>query len=250
MIRLRKNKLLRFIPFFLVLLAVPIFVSCDAGSDAGQPTGPDSDYDPRFPVGSILELRLRPSVVTVGTTTVPVDVFAQLNSATAEGAPLEGIPVSFRSEGAIYVSPSEVHTNANGLASTKAYVPPGMDSGSYTVRARTSFGNSGPSAEDFKILKVTATPLPPLAIATASLPDGTVGTSYNATLTATGGTGPGTYVWSVEGTLPSGLTFSSTSIDAFLTGTPTTEGQTTFVVNVEDESGTTATRSYTVTISP
>jgi hypothetical protein len=232
MMRLRKNKLLRLLPFVLVLLAAPVFISCDAGSDAGQPTGPDSEYDPSFPVGSLLSLRLSPSTVTVDTTTVEVDVKAQLNSATAAGAPLEGIPVSFQAEGAITVSPSQVLTNANGLASTTAYVPPGMPSGSYTVYARTSFGNSGPSTEDFKVLKVSATPLPPLTITTGSLPGGTVGTAYNATIAASGGTGSGTYSWSSEGTLPSGLTLVSTSFTASLTGTPTTDGTSTFFVTV------------------
>jgi hypothetical protein len=67
-----------------------------------------------------------------------------------------------------------------------------------------------------------ATPLipppAPLTITTTSLPNGTAGTAYSATLAATGGTTP--YTWSLtSGTLPTGL--SLTASTGAIGGTPT-----------------------------
>ena len=58
----------------------------------------------------------------------------------------------------------------------------------------------------------------PLSITTTSLPNGTVGSSYVATLAAAGGTAP--YSWSItSGALPSGLAFTTGS--GVISGTPT-----------------------------
>jgi len=60
----------------------------------------------------------------------------------------------------------------------------------------------------------------PLAITTTSLPSGQVGTPYSATLAATGGVTP--YTWLVSaGTLPAGITLSS---QGQLSGTPASQG--------------------------
>lgn len=73
----------------------------------------------------------------------------------------------------------------------------------------------------------------PLIVTTASLPDATVGTPYNATLTATGGLAP--YTWSViSGALPPGLSLDSAGN---ITGTPTAAGTFNFTVQVIDPIG-------------
>ncbi|MDR2522845.1 MAG: M6 family metalloprotease domain-containing protein, partial [Synergistaceae bacterium] len=65
-----------------------------------------------------------------------------------------------------------------------------------------------------------------LIITTASLPNGTVGTSYNATLTATGGSG--SITWTLDsGSLPYGLTLSSSGT---ISGTPAASGTADFTV--------------------
>ncbi|HEY2018515.1 MAG TPA: putative Ig domain-containing protein, partial [Bryobacteraceae bacterium] len=84
-----------------------------------------------------------------------------------------------------------------------------------------------------------------LTITTASLPAGTVGTSYSVTLTATGGLTP--YVWSST-TLPPGL-FLNTATGA-ITGTPTTSGSFPVSVTVNDNGGQTASKSLVLAISP
>src|SRR5262245_18379061 len=70
-----------------------------------------------------------------------------------------------------------------------------------------------------------------LTITTSSLPDGRVGSSYSARITATGGTSP--YKGSViSGTVPTGLGLSS---DGVLSGTPQSAGMFTFTVQVADD---------------
>ena len=78
-------------------------------------------------------------------------------------------------------------------------------------------------------------------ITTESLPDGEVGTAYSQPLIATGDT---PITWTVSGTLPAGLTLNS---DGTITGTPTTEGTSTFTVTATNDVGS-ATKEYTLII--
>lgn len=71
---------------------------------------------------------------------------------------------------------------------------------------------------------------PCLTISPTTLPDGVVNTPYNATLTATGGSGPVTFSVG-SGTLPPGLTLDTAGN---ITGTPTTQGLYQFVVSATD----------------
>ena len=249
MMKLRKKTLFRLIPVVLMLLAPPIFVGCDPGGDAGQPTGPDSEYDPSFPEGSNLGLRLSPSSVFVDQTTETVDVKVKLNSATTM-YPIEGVPVTFGAEGGVIVSPRTQHTDVNGNASTTAYVHPGTAPGSYTISAWTSFGDFGPLTQDYKILKVTSTPVQAVQINPAQLASGTVGTAYSDAVSASGGTGSGTYTWAFSGSLPAGLSFTSTPTVALISGTPTTAGSTQFVVTVTDLNDSSDSALFSITIAP
>lgn len=85
----------------------------------------------------------------------------------------------------------------------------------------------------------------PLSISTTSLPDGTVGVAYSATLVATGGTPP--YRWSLaSGTLPAGLTLDASS--GQVSGTPTATGTSAFTVMVADTASQSATQAFQVAI--
>jgi hypothetical protein len=88
---------------------------------------------------------------------------------------------------------------------------------------------------------------PPLSVATTTLPNGNVGSAYNRTILANGGTPP--YSWSViAGTLPTGLSLNSTT--GSVTGTPTTTGSFAFRVQVNDSAGQIATRNLVINIVP
>jgi hypothetical protein len=85
-------------------------------------------------------------------------------------------------------------------------------------------------------------------IETPSLPNGAVGVSYNATLTANGGTAP--YNWSInKGTLPVGLSLDSDT--GIISGMPTTGGDSTFTVKVSDNSTPvkSAKQRYTIAVA-
>ncbi len=82
----------------------------------------------------------------------------------------------------------------------------------------------------------------PLVISTTTLPAGTVGKAYSATLGATGGASP--YTWSASG-MPSGLSISSAGT---ITGMPTTAVTQIAALTVKDSTGTTASASLSLTI--
>jgi hypothetical protein len=76
----------------------------------------------------------------------------------------------------------------------------------------------------------TPAPTSSLAVVTSALPDATVGASYSQTLSASGGVLP--YTWAITtGSLPAGLSLSSSGA---ITGTPSSPGSSTFTVEVTD----------------
>jgi Putative Ig domain len=93
-----------------------------------------------------------------------------------------------------------------------------------TVKA-TSLAKDTASASDMVTVN------PPPVITTTSVPGGIVGTSYSATLHASGGTGP--FSWSIAaGSLPAGLSLNSST--GVISGPPTASGTSTFTVQVTD----------------
>jgi hypothetical protein len=86
----------------------------------------------------------------------------------------------------------------------------------------------------------------PLVITNVSLPNGTVGTAYNAQLGATGGQSP--YYWQLaagSANPPAGLTLYSSGL---ISGTPTTNKVSTFKVQVTD-AFTTTNKVLSITIN-
>ena len=108
----------------------------------------------------------------------------------------------------------------------------------FTVGVNDSAGNTGSQAYTVHIGDNILTVLP------ASLPNGLNGTPYSQTITASGGTGPYTFVVS-SGALPAGLSLSSGGV---LSGTPSGSGPSTFTVLATDSVSNTGSRSYTITI--
>jgi hypothetical protein len=85
-----------------------------------------------------------------------------------------------------------------------------------------------------------------LTITTQSpLPLGTVASSYQRTLTASGGPTP--YSWEVNGSLPSGLTLNAST--GVLSGTPSAVGLFSFEVQVTDDSNAVASRSFSLAVA-
>jgi hypothetical protein len=108
----------------------------------------------------------------------------------------------------------------------------------FTVQVSDAFGQQAIASPTIVITS-------PVSITTNSLPNGNVGTAYNAPVTATGGTSP--YTWTVSsGALPAGLALSSGGV---ISGTPTAAGTSTFTLTVTDSSGGTSSLTYAVSVA-
>jgi hypothetical protein len=118
--------------------------------------------------------------------------------------------------------------------------------GSSTFTVQVTAGGAFPvTAAQSYTITVAAAPL----TTSSTLADGTYGTPYSATLSASGGTPP--YSWSViSGSLPTGLSLDPGS--GTISGTPTAAGSSTFTVQITDSSSPqqTATQQLTLTIDP
>jgi hypothetical protein len=86
---------------------------------------------------------------------------------------------------------------------------------------------------------------PTITVQPSTLPGGTVGSTYSATFTASGGVEP--VLFSAGGTLPPELDLDGVS--GVLAGTLTTAGTYTFDIVATDANGCVGNRSYTVTIA-
>ncbi len=128
-------------------------------------------------------------------------------------------------------------TNAGLLSGTPAV----FGNFNFTVKATDANGCTGTRAYP---LTITA-PCAAITVNPTNLPNGTVGTAYNQTATATGGTAP--YAFTVSaGALPGGLTLNT---GGALTGTPNAAGVFNFTLKATDANGCFGTRAYTVTIN-
>lgn len=106
--------------------------------------------------------------------------------------------------------------------------------GTTTITIKVTDSTGGTKTEEFTLAIQPITPPPPspsLAITTSVLPVGTVGTAYNTSLVATGGTGSKS--WSISsGTLPAGLSLNAST--GVISGTPTAPGTSTCTIRVQD----------------
>lgn len=129
---------------------------------------------------------------------------------------------------------------AGGTGGLLAGTPTTAGTSTPTIRATDSAAATGSKAFTLVISGSSA-----LAVTSTSLPGGTAGTPYGGgQLSATGGTTP--YTWSLQsGTLPAGLAIVGQSI----TGTPTANGTSAFVLKVTDNVAATATASVSIVIS-
>jgi hypothetical protein len=117
--------------------------------------------------------------------------------------------------------------------------PSASGSFSFTIGATDSSSNTGSQPYTITINPAVSLTTTALANWTANQP------GYHLTLTASGGTG--SFSFSATGTLPAGLTLSSSGV---LAGTPSAAASFTFSVTASDSLGGSASKSYTVTINP
>ena len=176
--------------------------------------------------------------VTVAAATAPLSITTQ--------APLAGgeVGVAYTQAFAATGGTPPYTWSASGLPSGLSISSAGVisgtpaASGSFPVTVQATDSAKATATKSFTIT-VTA-----LTITTATLPNGTVGTSYTATtLAATGGTPP--YTWSASG-LPSGLSISSAGV---ISGIPAVAGSFSVTLKVTDSAQATATQTFTITVA-
>ncbi len=197
----------------------------------------DSAASPQTATAS-LSINIALPVLWVTTTSLPDARVGSTYSATL--AATGGVqPYSWSLTGGSL--PSGVTLAADGTLSGTPSV-----SGDYSVTLQVTDSSSSPqTATSTLILRVLdAAGGPELWM--VSLPGAALDSAYSVTLVAAGGTTP--YVWSVgSGALPPGLSLDATGT---LSGTATTAGTYTFVVQVTDSStaAKTAQRQYTIVV--
>ena len=117
--------------------------------------------------------------------------------------------------------------------------PTASGTSNFTARATDTVNATGTKALS---IVINAAP----SITTSSLPGATVGTAYNQTMAATGGTAPLT--WSIQsGSLPAGLSLNSST--GAITGTPTASGTSNFTAKVTDNVAATASKALSIVVT-
>jgi hypothetical protein len=155
------------------------------------------------------------------------------------GEPVQGGVITFSApaSGAGASLSPPLPLNAAGQTSVSATA--NGTAGGYAVSATAR----GATTQSFSL-----TNLAPVALSPATLPDGTYGTAYSQTLTATGGVG-GPYTYAVTNVaFPAGLSLTTLSTGVAISGTPTTTGSFSFTVTATDSAGYTGSHDYSLTI--
>lgn len=109
----------------------------------------------------------------------------------------------------------------------------------------TGAGPTGTNSDYIGIDNVVYTPYvcPAFTVSPASVPNGTAGSMYSQNLSQTGALGAPNYAITA-GALPPGLTLSAAGV---ISGTPTATGTFNFTVTVNDNSGCSGSRAYSIT---
>ena len=165
----------------------------------------------------------------IGTTQVPVDLWTEVSSGTYRIiVNVPGVP-GVNGSGSLAV----LHLQAASSAGTSAVsLSNGFLNNNLAVQIPATWtGGSVLVCDD-------------VAITTSSLPDGMIGSPYSTSLAASGGNG--SFTWSVSsGSLPTGLSLNGAGS---ISGTPTTAGDFSFVVQVTD-GHITDSRTFSIQIS-
>ena len=193
-----------------------------------------SGTSPVLTTSGTFSLSISPPPLTITASSLPAGtvgvLYSQTLAATGGSPPYTWQVSSSSLPGGLTIASSG---NISGTPTT---------AGSFTFQVTVRDSAQGSASSSFTI-RITAAAL---AVTTASLPAGTVGTAYTATtLAATGGTPP--YTWSVaSGALPGGLSISSAGV---ISGTPTASGTFSVTLQVTDSAQAAATKAYSVTVA-
>lgn len=145
-------------------------------------------------------------------------------------------------EGQNFLGFANVTTDGNGNAAINTTLTGlGATSGFLTATATDPNNNT---SEFSQCASITGT-CPTITVSPTSLPNAAVGSSYNQTVSATGGASP--YSFAVtSGSLPTGLTLNASTGE--ISGTPTAAGTFNFTVTATDDNDCAGSQAYSITV--
>jgi hypothetical protein len=116
--------------------------------------------------------------------------------------------------------------------------------GQFDFSVQVSDSSSPKSQTAMKALTLSVVAIA-LQITSSGLPSGQVGAPFQASISTSGGLAP--YTWAVAGALPPGLNLNTSS--GVIAGTPTQIDAATFFVAVQDSTGQSVQKSFSITIA-
>lgn len=181
------------------------------------------------------------AVLTITTTSLPSGTLGVPYNAFVNAAGATGTFTWTVTSGSLPPGLTFLTTSTSSSAEITG-TPTVVGTSKFSVQVTDAAGSSVTQA-----LSITINVPPPLSVATASLPDGTVDTPYSQPLQASSGVQP--YSWSLTGgALPFGLTLATSGA---ISGTPVATGNFNFTVKVVDSSSPqqSATANLSITVS-
>jgi len=225
--------------------ALPAGLSMDAaGNITGTPTGTGPSTFTVRAVDTFNNFATKQYTVTIGSNVLTLSPnslpggvvgtgYSQTISASGGAAPYTFAVTA----GTL---PTGLTLTASGAqAGTLSGTPSAAGTFNFTVQATDPSFNTGSKAYSVTIAAQ------PLVVGPASLAPGTLGTPYNQSVTASGGTQPYNFTL-LSGSLPNGLNLNPNT--GAITGTPSATGSFTFTVQVTDQTPTTGTKQFTINI--
>lgn len=119
-----------------------------------------------------------------------------------------------------------------------------VQAGTFNFTVTAIDANGCPGSRAYRII-ITGPNCPVIILSPATLPAGTIGTSYSQSVSASGGIGPYSYIVSA-GALPNGLALSTPS--GVISGIPITSGQFIFTITATDANSCPGSRPYSIVI--
>ena len=145
------------------------------------------------------------------------------------------------SASSVAVASAASHGTASASGTSINYTPTAGYSGadSFTYTATNASGTSSPATVSITVSAPTLTVTP------TTMPNGTQGSAYSQTLSASGGTAPYSYAITT-GALPAGLTLNTSS--GVISGTPSSNGASPVTITATDANGATGSRPYSLLV--
>ena len=221
-------------------LPAGLSLNASTGVISGTPTGSGSSSFTIQATDSAGNFGTRSYTVNIGTNTLTVNPTSLPNgtqgvaySQTVSASGGTG-PYTFAVSSGTLPAGLSLNASTGVISGT----PTGSGSSSFTIQATDSAGNFGSQSYTVNINV-------PLTVNPTTLPNGTQGTAYSQTVSASGGTGPYTFAVS-SGTLPAGLSLNAST--GVISGTPTGSGSSSFTIQATDTLGNVGSRTYAVNI--